>query len=768
MFLTPALCCNLQLCSLLMESLKSLVPEELRQAIAGGTCESLPVTCGRLLQFFLRLPHFQQVISELTDLETALCRKDKLKALDFKLKGNECFSKGDFTRAISFYCEGLRYAPVSRYVKELNLVATLYVNRASSFHKLGLLEESLRDCNRAIALKPNYAKAWYRRGKVNESLRNYKVSISDLKVALTMEETATGQNNIKKELNVLNGKSDKTIEQKVDKSSHSEESSDVKLQTVTTFNKGRGIVSPNDISPASLIHSENPIAAIITKQFRQTHCHYCFQKVNKDGLYCTSCTIPIYCSDNCFIQATGKLSFSHQEDISRDVINHVENVICENSIKFEGKIAEHKHECGGAHWSVVLPCDVVLAGRVMTQKSENRILDFVHHYERLSTGDKFEMHIYAIVLYFCMQKYNKFDFSSTESFISELVLLICKIKFNSMAIVHVDSTDGDPNFQTTSINQVRVGQAIYSTGSLFNHSCKPNSNIYFISRTLFVRTTEFVLAGTPLEISYGPQVGEIDLIERQKTLEDQYKFKCDCSGCSNLNFSDLVINSFSCPKSDCFGAVLGNNISLKLSEDYSAQVLIGTSQVVKLSLPSDKNIDKVTSKIFQKSEIPSQIDPGNCLNCNSYQDLDSANKIANNAKICMDRLLDSINEDKMSQKMVLLDALDCLEKIRSVKHSYSKAVAQAEDSMGELFAKTGDMERALKYCKASIEILERLYHSKHVTIGHELIKLATIQTSLCHNSDASDTIKRVEEIFSLYYGPHAKKLFPYINTLSVS
>lgn len=54
--------------------------------------------------------------------------------------------------------------------------------------------------------------------------------------------------------------------------------------------------------------------------------------------------------------------------------------------------------------------------------------------------------------------------------------------------------------------QVRVGQAIYSTGSLFNHSCQPNVHAYFLSRSLLIRSTEFVEAGYPLEISYGPQV----------------------------------------------------------------------------------------------------------------------------------------------------------------------------------------------------------------------------------------------------------------------
>lgn len=51
-----------------------------------------------------------------------------------------------------------------------------------------------------------------------------------------------------------------------------------------------------------------------------------------------------------------------------------------------------------------------------------------------------------------------------------------------------------------------MAQAVYSGGSLFNHSCEPNIHAYFLSRTLFMRATESVTAGSEMELSYGPQV----------------------------------------------------------------------------------------------------------------------------------------------------------------------------------------------------------------------------------------------------------------------
>lgn len=98
------------------------------------------------------------MVGDLTDPEMALCGKNKGGALEVKAKGNECYSKRDYSNALGFYSQALRIAPMDVEDKGKNLVATLYLNRASSLHELGLLLECLRDCNRALILYPAYAK----------------------------------------------------------------------------------------------------------------------------------------------------------------------------------------------------------------------------------------------------------------------------------------------------------------------------------------------------------------------------------------------------------------------------------------------------------------------------------------------------------------------------------------------------------------------------------------------------------------------------------
>lgn len=61
----------------------------------------------------------------------------------------------------------------------------------------------------------------------------------------------------------------------------------------------------------------------------------------------------------------------------------------------------------------------------------------------------------------------------------------------------------------------------------------------------------------------------------------------------------------------------------------------------------------------------------------------------------------------------------------------------------------------------NFQILEKLYGPDHIAIGHELLKLATIQIAMGDPS-AVEIFDRVEAIFLLYYGCHANTIFPYL------
>ncbi|KAI8031024.1 hypothetical protein LOK49_LG01G01123 [Camellia lanceoleosa] len=788
-----------------MEKLKSMVLKTLQLQIAETTPHDLPSTCSSLLHFFLQQPMFHQIVGDLTDPETSLCRKNEEAALESKRKGNECFSKGDYSNALSFYSQALRVAPTSANDTEKNLVAMLYVNRASVLHRMGLLVECVRDCNRALVICSSYAKAWYRRGKANVSLKNYEDAVRDLHVAMNMEPSLTGRRQIENELKLMSDPHEGTSSS-LDKhnennlshfqSSVTDEPHQIKLQCVSSPTKGRGMVSLTDIPQSSLIHAEEPHAAIILKSCRETHCHFCLNELPADTVPCPSCSIPLYCSQQCQEQAGGKNTGKNSKnyDIRETLSDELEKYIADITVPYVSSpdiqhFAEHRHECHGVHWPLVLPSEIVLAGRILAKSVgqqrhcsyvSNIIgnLDLSHNYEQLPPDRKLELHIHSIILLYCLQHYYGSEFPKNGDTISKFVILLSQIKVNSMAIVRMKfpdvycSMDQSGKFSqaggalTSNLEQVRVGQAVYSAGSLFNHSCQPNIHAYFLSRTLYIRATEFVVAGCPLELSYGPQVGQWVCKHRQEFLEDKYSFRCWCRGCSELNLSDLVLNAFRCVKPNCFGVVLDSCVAKYEKQKINHLVVppICSSEThVQVEKPKDDDIDKVAGLVFEQTGCSNQIEPGYCLNCGSYRDLEALHAMANKAEICIRGLKDAIIANEVGPN-TLSDALVSFDLLRSTLHAYNKNIAEVEDNLAQAFCLFGDLQLAMDHCEASIEILEKLYGPDHIAIGNELVKLSSIQLSLGDQS-AMDCLNRVAVIFSRYYGSHANTIFPYLQGL---
>ncbi|XP_052732052.1 uncharacterized protein LOC108331645 isoform X3 [Vigna angularis] len=727
-----------------MESLKAAIPESVKRAIGDSNVEDLQSTCTFLHRFFLHFDPFHQIIAQLADPKYGLCGKSKEDALKSKQLGNECFSNADYAKALDCYTQALRKAPLDVGDMKSNLVATLYINRATVLHRMSLLVECLRDCTHALQICPSYAKAWYRRSKANASLGNYRNAICDLNVAKILEPSMGGKRQIEGELKILLDQCKSTsamvqIQHKENSCNTVGEMPQVKLQCISIPDKGRGMVSSCVISPGSLVHSEEPYAMIILKQCRQTHCHYCLNDLPADRVPCLSCSIPLYCSHQCQIRAGGQMfrMYPEKDDTFKkmpsDLGEYASEVIQSNDSEQEIEdITEHKHECRGVHWPVVLPSEIVLAGRILARfllnSTSDSIINFVerlelsHCYKHMSSESKLDSHIYAIVLLYCLQH-------------------SCGTMF---------SIDG------VSISQVRVGKAIYKAASLFNHSCRPNAHAYFLSRTLYLRITHGVAAGCQLELSYGPQVGLWDCKDRLNFLKDEYAFHCQCIGCSEVNVSDIVLNAFHCVNPNCSGAVLESRVHD--CEQQKIKHFTITDLVEK-----NDDICEVSLNVFKQNGAHIHGQPGYCLKCGSYCDLESSHAAVSEALICIKRLQDAKSSKEIS-RITISDALISLQSLRLNLHAYNKLIAEAEDSIAQAFCLVRELQLSVDHCKASIQILEKLYDTDDIVIAYELVKLSSIQLSL-DDSTAMESINRIDDIFSRYYGRHADLVFPYLQYL---
>ncbi|XP_024971753.1 uncharacterized protein LOC112510532 isoform X2 [Cynara cardunculus var. scolymus] len=615
---------------------------------------------------------------------------------------------------------------------------------------------------------------------------NYDDAVCDLKVALCMEQSLSGKRQIEGELKLIsdhdNGKNFPPDVAKYKESDIHDQPQQIQLQCVSTEMKGRGMVPLTDVPQATLFHTEEPYAAIVSKHCRETHCHFCFNELPADIVPCPSCSLGLYCSHLCQIHAIGKhlqCNVKNQEfgvDLASYLEKYVESVTNTSiaGVHVE-QIGEHKHECG-VNWPAALPTEIVLAGRVIAksiaqlrcvgESSPIVNLELCHNYVQLGPEGKLELHISSIILLQCLHHSYGSDVPLNGETISHCVLLLSQIKVNSMAIVKMRSSDSvgplssAGNHTTNTVEQVRVGQAIYLAGSLFNHSCQPNIHTYFLSRTLCIRAIDFVVAGHPLELSYGPQVGLWSCKERQSSLKEQYAFVCSCTSCSRLNLSDLVINSFRCVNSNCSGVVLDSSVV-----NYEKQKVNPFSCGLPLQVGKLKHdeVKRVASLLCTETGSAHQIEPGFCLSCGAYRNLETSNAAIKEAEICVRRWEDSLDSAEVPSNIVS-KALGSLDLLKSTLHPYNKKLAKVEDYLAQAFCSIGELQRAGHYCQSSIKILEKLYGDDNIVIGNELVKLASIQLCL-GDPVVEQTINRINSIFSRHYGSHVSILFPHLQFL---
>ncbi|KAK4768617.1 hypothetical protein SAY87_003758 [Trapa incisa] len=763
-----------------MERLKSLVPDELKQRIATSMSNDLLSTSSSVISFFLHLEQFHLITEDLADPKMALCSKNKDAAMEFKQNGNRFFSNGNHSLALSYYSKALRVAPLEKKDDEKNkdLGSVLFVNRAAALYRVGLPMECIRDCDRALRRTPSYAKAWFWRGKANAALKDYGNACSDLKIAKLMEATSLGKKQVECELSIVLQKISEVpslpLHNNDERLRKLDEKCEVELECVVTREKGRGMVSKGEVPPSTLVHMEEPYVAIISKNSRDSHCHYCFDELPADYVPCTSCSIPLYCSETCRGKAGGGMprnreaEIASHESIPRELKKHFEDITLKGIIPENlNMFHEHDHECSGANWAAVLPSELVLAGRVIVKALGKRgdfldtaesvePLDLCHSYSELAPNVKLESHIYSIVLLRCLQSSCSFEIPINAVSVSRTIILLSQIRVNAMAVVRIKSSGEHLSFcgfDASSIEQVKVGQAIYARGSLFNHSCQPNIHIYFLSRNLYIRTTEQVAEGHPLELSYGPQIGQWTCKDRQKFLKEEYSFQCQCSGCSTVLLSDLALNSVHCVSRDCNGIVIETaQVSCERNKiKHHWGISSPESLEPYLQIENLNNLDREPSRVLP-------LGGGYCLKCRSFCDLHSSQAAIDEAWINFERLKDEATTIEPGESLIF-NASKSFNFLKLKLHPFNKRIAEAEDILAKAFCRVGDYQSAQNHCCSSIMILEKLYSPKHIVIAYELLKLLSIKMA-SGNYTSSETADRLNNILRWYYGSHVDAVFP--------
>ncbi|KAJ6798562.1 tetratricopeptide repeat protein 1 isoform X2 [Iris pallida] len=106
-------------------------------------------------------------------------------ANDAKAEGNKLFGAGKYDEALLQYELALQIAPEVPSSEEVRSMC--HANRAVCFLKVGRYDDAIKECTKALELKPSYVKALLRRGEAQEKLDHYEEAISDMKKIIEID-----------------------------------------------------------------------------------------------------------------------------------------------------------------------------------------------------------------------------------------------------------------------------------------------------------------------------------------------------------------------------------------------------------------------------------------------------------------------------------------------------------------------------------------------------------------------------------------------------
>lgn len=128
--------------------------------------------------------------AEEASLSSETREERRLQANQLKLEGNNLYKEGKTQEAVDKYTAGLRLCPFS-CVKDR---AVLYANRGQMKRVLGLNDQAVRNCSRAVELDPAYLKALLRRAEIYEETDKLEESLADYTKVLELDPIHTEAN----------------------------------------------------------------------------------------------------------------------------------------------------------------------------------------------------------------------------------------------------------------------------------------------------------------------------------------------------------------------------------------------------------------------------------------------------------------------------------------------------------------------------------------------------------------------------------------------
>ncbi|CAF1195604.1 unnamed protein product [Adineta steineri] len=455
----------------------------------------------------------QKSSSSLLDEQTTNLKCVKT-STEYREKGNEAYASRNDQLALTFYNQAIRYAP--SYSRELSLALG---NRSATLFNLKYYELALQDVHHALDFLSSNDEDNIRRDRLEQRL--YQCLKNKSEENQTIDDKNTQLDN---ELEQL--KSNQTFN-----TNYPSLTSYANIQMST--DRGRHVISTNvssTLKPGTVILIEQPYASVLLQPAWSTHCHMCLRRLNLLLFVCSQCTRAVYCSSDCLQRSIVWHAFECRLTIDR--LDKMQLL----ALRLLTKTGWHYLLKNKTHFE-----DYLKQNQIDNQNKEiyewnnyENILKLETNSNKRSYNDLLQRSIQACMIgmslinntSFSQEAYEKLDYQIyiCSLILSHLQSLPCNAHEISEFIYH--------RLTPLSSSCSEIGAGIYATLSLFNHSCNPNVIRNFIGDTVIVRLLSSV-SSNDIELmdNYGCLSATMDKDERQKKLDEQYHFQCQCQPC---------------------------------------------------------------------------------------------------------------------------------------------------------------------------------------------------------------------------------------------
>lgn len=553
----------------------------------------------QMIDFMWKVPNLQNFLKDNSEPNFGKSDGDTRR---FREMGNKLFKVGKDKEAIKMFNKAITKAPTNESGKGKDLSLAV-ANRSAALYKLGYLQPALDDIE--FAFESGYPKdlkykLFERKIRILVDMQEKEKAFdtrSDFILALkdsTLDEVkrCKTENEIQAMLDDLDIgttkeiKVDKKLEYKMSQHALGDShaflpclSSNVDIEYDPT--RGRFAVANKDIKAGSVILVESAVASVCKEDQVESYCDLCFKNINLRLIPCKSCCYVAYCSKQCLKDAFE--SYHKYECGNTDMFSKVLENIQKDGKKDIGSTKDFSKLCYRAiakkplSWykenKESLSAEFPKWGDESFDKStQHALLNLVSHHDRIKPGRLWSFLISAICQlkayqmsgYFgCKKLKTPAALTEDEVYIGGLLVHLFELmQFNTHGVT--ESLDREPIKKNAEVaefdNRIRlVGNGLYPTLCLFNHSCDNNTYKYYAGSNLVVIASKNIYEGEEVTEGYFPTAQMIPRPQRRAWLAEHYWFECQCHACiedlPTLENISKQYQNFCCQKKNCKGVV---------------------------------------------------------------------------------------------------------------------------------------------------------------------------------------------------------------------